>query len=174
MYEPIQGEAGTIIPDDGFLKGVYDLTRKYNCLLITDEVQAGLGRTGTLKAADHDLAPYGLKPDIVTLGKALSGGMTAASGIVADRHIMECFEPGNQGSTFGGNPLTMAIVQASLEVMRDEGLVQNAAERGEQLRAGFRAINSALVRDVRGRGLLNALEVRSDCHVNGHDLANFL
>jgi ornithine--oxo-acid transaminase len=88
MYEPIQGEAGTIIPDDGFLKGVYDLTRKYNCLLITDEVQAGLGRTGTLKAADHDLAPYGLKPDIVTLGKALSGGMTPASGIVADREIM--------------------------------------------------------------------------------------
>jgi ornithine--oxo-acid transaminase len=117
MIEPIQGEAGTIIPDDGYVKGVYDLTRKYNCLLITDEVQAGLGRTGYLKAADHDLAEFGLKPDIVTLGKALSGGMTAASGIVADRHIMECFDPGNQGSTFGGNPLTMAIVIASLEVM---------------------------------------------------------
>jgi ornithine--oxo-acid transaminase len=95
MYEPVQGEAGTYVPDDGFLKGVYDLTRKYNCLLITDEVQAGLGRTGHLRAADHDLMQYGLKPDIICLGKALSGGMTPASGIVADRELMDCFAPGD-------------------------------------------------------------------------------
>lgn len=95
MYEPIQGEAGTIVPDDGFLKGVYDLTRKYNCLLIADEVQCGLGRTGHLLAADHDLKQYGAKPDIITLGKALSGGMTPASGIVADAELMQCFSPGD-------------------------------------------------------------------------------
>jgi len=131
FLEAIQGEAGTIVPDDGYLKRVYDLTRKYNCLLISDEVQAGLGRTGTLRAADYDLAEHGLKPDIVTLGKALSGAMTPASGIVADRELMGILSEGNAGSTFGGNPLTMAIVRASLEVLRDEGLIENAAERGE-------------------------------------------
>ena len=172
MLEPIQGEAGTIVPDDGFLKTVYDLTRKYNCLLIADEVQAGLGRTGKLLASDHDLKEHGLKPDILTLGKALSGGMTPASGIVADRELMSCFTEANHGSTFGGNPLTMAIVRASLEVIRDEGLVENAAERGEQLRAGLKGINSALLRDVRGRGLMNAIEVDSNSHVNGTDLCN--
>jgi ornithine--oxo-acid transaminase len=123
-------------------------------------------------ASDHDLKEHGLKPDILTLGKALSGGMTPASGIVADRELMACFTAGNQGSTFGGNPLTMAIVRASLEVLRDEGLVENAAERGEQLRAGFRGINSALLRDVRGRGLMNAIEVDRNSHVNGVDLCN--
>ena len=172
FLEAIQGEAGTIVPDDGYLKRVYDLTRKYNCLLISDEVQAGLGRTGTLRAADYDLAEHGLKPDIVTLGKALSGAMTPASGIVADRELMGILSEGNAGSTFGGNPLTMAIVRASLEVLRDEGLIENAAERGEQLRVGFRGINSALLRDVRGRGLMNAIEVDRNSHVNGADLCN--
>lgn len=172
MLEPIQGEAGTIVPDDGYLKRVYDLSRKYNCLLISDEVQAGLGRTGNLLATDHDLQEHGLKPDIVTLGKALSGGMTPASGIVADRELMSVFTEGNHGSTFGGNPLTMAIVRASLEVIRDEGLIENAAERGEQLRAGIRGINSALLRDVRGRGLMNAIEVDRNSHVTGVDLCN--
>lgn len=95
MYEPVQGEAGTVVPDDGFLKGAYDLTRKYNVLLIADEVQAGLGRTGHLRAADHDLLQYGLKPDIVVLGKALSGGMTPASGFVADRELMGSFAAGD-------------------------------------------------------------------------------
>ena len=172
MFEPIQGEAGTIVPEDGFLKRVHDLTRKYDCLLIADEVQAGLGRTGKLLAADHDLKEHGLKPDILTLGKALSGGMTPASGIVADRELMSIFTEGNHGSTFGGNPLTMAIVRASLEVLRDEGLIENAAERGEQLRSGFRGINSALLRDIRGRGLMNAIEVDRNSHVNGTDLCN--
>jgi len=172
MLEPIQGEAGTIVPDDGYLKRVYDLSRKYNCLLIADEVQAGLGRTGNLLASDHDLQEHGLKPDIVSLGKALSGGMTPASDIVTDRELMSEFNEGNYGSTFGVNPLTMAIVRASLEVIRDEGLIENAAERGEQLRAGIRGINSALLRDVRGRGLMNAIEVDRNSHVTGVDLCN--
>ena len=172
FLEPIQGEAGTIVPDEGYLKRVYDLTRKYNCLLISDEVQAGLGRTGKLRASDHDLEEHGLKPDIITLGKALSGAMTPASGIVADRELMGILSEGNAGSTFGGNPLTMAIVRASLEVLRDEGLIENAAERGEQLRSGLRGINSALLRDVRGRGLMNAIEVDRNSHVNGTDLCD--
>jgi len=132
-----------------------------------------LGRTGYLRAFEHDLAQYDLKPDVITVGKSLSGGMTPASGIFADDNIMSTFTIGNHGSTFGGNPLSMAIVKASMEVMRDENMIENSRERGDQMRNGFREhINSKLLKDIRGRGLMSALEVDNYSYVNGDDLCN--
>lgn len=154
------------------MKKVYDLTRKYNTLMVTDEVQAGLARTGYLKAFEHDLGQFGLKPDIMTVGKSLSGGMTPSSGIFADQEIMDVFSIGNHGSTFGGNPLSMAIVKAAMEVMRDENLVECSRVRGEQMREGFNQNRSSLLKDVRGRGLMTAIEVDRDSHVNGDDLCD--
>jgi ornithine--oxo-acid transaminase len=172
MLETIQGEAGTIVPDDGYIKKCYDLTRKYNTLLVLDEVQCGLGRTGYLRAFEHDLAEHDVKPDIITFGKSLSGGMTPSSGIFADEDVMNTFTVGNHGSTFGGNPLSMAIIKAAMEVMRDENMVENSAVRGAQMRKGFNEINSHLLSDVRGRGLMTAIEVNRDSHVNGDDLCD--
>lgn len=172
FLETIQGEAGTIVPDDGYIKKCYDLTRKYNTLLVLDEVQCGLARTGYLRAFEHDLAEHGLKPDIVTVGKSLSGGMTPSSGIFADDNVMNTFTIGNHGSTFGGNPLSMAIIKAAMEVIRDENLVENSKERGDQMRAAFNKINSPLLSDVRGRGLMSAIEVNRNSHVNGDDLCD--
>lgn len=149
-----------------------DLSRKYEVLFIADEVQCGLGRSGTRKASDFDLEKYGMKPDIVTLGKALSGGYTPVSGIVADTEVMDCFTEGNHGSTFGGNPLSMAIAKASLEVILDEGLVENARIVGAYMRKRFSEINSHLLKDVRGRGFMNAIEVDSNSNVTGVDLCN--
>jgi len=151
---------------------VYDLTRKYNTLLILDEVQCGLARTGYLKAFEHDLSSHGLKPDVMTVGKSLSGGMTPSSGIFADEDIMNVFAIGNHGSTFGGNPLSMAIVKAAMEVLRDENMIENSKERGDQMRKGFNGINSHLLKDVRGRGLMSAIEVDNDSYVNGDDLTD--
>lgn len=154
------------------MKKVHDLTRKYNCLLVLDEVQAGLGRTGYVNAFEHDLAAHGLKPDIMAVGKSMSGGMTPSSGIFADREVMDVFSIGNHGSTYGGNPLSMAIVKAAMEVTRDEGLVENSRDRGLQMRSGFNKINSTLLKDVRGRGLMTAIEVDRDSFVNGDDLCD--
>ena len=125
-----------------------------------------------MNAFEHDLAEYGVKPDIITVGKSLSGGMTPSSGIFADNEIMNTFAVGNHGSTFGGNPLSMAIVRAAMEVTRDEGLVENSWNMGERLRAGLSQINSPLLKDVRGRGLMNAIEVDRASHVNGDDLCD--
>lgn len=161
-----------MVPYDGFIKDVMDLTRKYQVLFIADEVQCGLGRSGTKKASDFDLEQYGMKPDIVTLGKALSGGFTPASGIVADREVMDTFTEGNHGSTFGGNPLTMAIAKAAIQVIIDEGLVENAKNIGAYMRKKFSEINSPLLKDVRGRGFMNAIEVDSNSYVTGVDLCN--
>tara|TARA_B110000285_G_C15064428_1_gene584288 strand:- start:267 stop:776 length:510 start_codon:yes stop_codon:yes gene_type:complete len=113
-----------------------------------------------------------VKPDIITFGKSLSGGMTPSSGIFADEEVMNTFTVGNHGSTFGGNPLSMAIIKAAMEVMRDENMIENSSLRGAQMRKGFNEINSPLLSDVRGRGLMTAIEVDRDSHVNGDDLCD--
>jgi ornithine--oxo-acid transaminase len=156
MVEPIQGEAGVVVPPDGYMKKVKDLCELHNVLLIADEVQTGIGRTGYELAVHHD----DCKPDMVVLGKALSGGVLPVSGVLASHEIMLQLKPGEHGSTFGGNPLGCKVAQAALEVVRDEKLCQNAVERGEQLRAGlYKLVGSTSIHTVRGRGLLNAIVI---------------
>ncbi|KAL3907134.1 MAG: hypothetical protein SGILL_008993 [Bacillariaceae sp.] len=154
MVEPIQGEAGVMVPDDGYMKKVKDLCEKYNVLLIADEVQTGLARTGYRLAVDHDQ----VLPDILVLGKALSGGVLPVSAVLAKDEVMLTLQPGEHGSTYGGNPLACKVATAALEVLRDEKLAENSQVRGEQLRNGLEAlIGSTSVEKIRGRGLLNAV-----------------
>jgi ornithine--oxo-acid transaminase len=156
MVEPIQGEAGVVVPFDGYMKQAKDLCEQHNVLLIADEVQTGVGRTGYELAVQHD----DCKPDMVVLGKALSGGVIPVSGVLASHEIMLQLKPGEHGSTFGGNPLSCKVAQAALEVLRDENLCQNSVERGEQLRAGLtKLVGSTSIQTVRGRGLLNAIVI---------------
>jgi ornithine--oxo-acid transaminase len=156
MVEPIQGEAGVIVPDDGYLREIYDLCRKNNVLLIADEVQTGIARTGRLLACDHE----DVKPDILILGKALSGGVLPVSAVLARDEIMLCIRPGEHGSTFGGNPLACKVAMAALEVVKDEKLAENAQKLGEIFRERMRRIDSDLITDVRGKGLLNAIDIK--------------
>jgi len=154
MVEPIQGEAGVVVPDDGYMKKVKEMCEKYNVLLIADEVQTGLCRTGHRLAVDHD----GILPDILVLGKALSGGVLPVSAVLAKEEVMMTLKPGEHGSTFGGNPVGCKVAIAALEVLRDENLAENAQVRGEQLRKGLEGlIGNSSVEHVRGRGLLNAV-----------------
>lgn len=156
MVEPIQGEAGVVVPQDGYMSAVKALCEKHNVLLIADEVQTGLGRTGYRLAVDHD----GCKPDILVLGKALSGGVLPVSAVLASDEVMLTLRPGEHGSTYGGNPLACRVATAAVEVLRDERLAENAAARGTQLRAGLEALRgSTSVAEVRGRGLLNAIVI---------------
>lgn len=156
MVEPIQGEAGVVVPDDGYMKKVKELCDKYNVLLIADEVQTGLCRTGYRLAVDHD----GILPDILVLGKALSGGVLPVSAVLAKDEVMLTLKPGEHGSTYGGNPLACKVAIAALEVLRDEKLAENAQVRGEQLRNGLQAmVEKTCVESVRGRGLLNAIVI---------------
>ncbi|KAJ2849284.1 ornithine aminotransferase, partial [Coemansia brasiliensis] len=157
IVEPIQGEAGIKVPDAGYLRRCYELCKKHNVLFICDEVQTGIGRTGTLLAIEHEQ----IRPDIVILGKALSGGVYPVSAVLSSREIMLTIKPGEHGSTYGGNPLACAVAVAALEVVRDEGLTQRAHELGERFREGLRQISSPLIKEVRGRGLLNAIEVNT-------------
>ena len=145
MVEPIQGEAGVVVPDDGYMKKVKDLCEKHNVLLIADEVQTGLCRTGYRLAVDHD----GILPDILVLGKALSGGVLPVSAVLAKDEVMLTFKPGEHGSTYGGNPLACRVATAALEVLRDENLAENAQIRGEQLRKGLNTMvgNTSVVAD---------------------------
>ena len=172
MLEPIQGEGGVIIPQEGYLQKVKDLCTKYNVLLITDEVQTGLGRTGKMMGYNWDLGTA--KPDIVTLGKAISGGVTPVSGILADKAIMDTIKPGDHGSTYGGNPLGMAVAKAAVKTIVEEGMVENAVAMGDLLRKRLNAINSPLIKEVRGRGLFTGMELRHDLNVNGNHLAKIL
>lgn len=154
MVEPIQGEAGVMVPDDGYMKKLKEMCEKYNVLLIADEVQTGLCRTGHRLAVDHDE----ILPDILILGKALSGGVLPVSAILAKEEVMMTLKPGEHGSTYGGNPLACKVAIAALEVLRDEKLAENSQERGEQLRKGLETlIENSPVEQVRGRGLLNAV-----------------
>ncbi|MEL6340228.1 MAG: ornithine--oxo-acid transaminase [Myxococcota bacterium] len=155
MVEPIQGEAGVVVPDEGYLKKAHELCRAKNVLLICDEVQTGLGRTGKMLASDHE----GVKPDVLILGKALSGGFLPVSAVLTDDAVMEVIRPGEHGSTYGGNPLACAVAMTALEVLRDEKLTENAAAMGEIFRAELRKLDYGWVQTVRGKGLLNAVVI---------------
>ncbi|RHZ85590.1 hypothetical protein Glove_63g78 [Diversispora epigaea] len=161
LVEPIQGESGINVPDNNYLKKCYELCKKHNVLLIADEIQTGLARTGKMLCQEHD----GIKADITLLGKALSGGVYPVSAVLADKEIMLCIKPGEHGSTYGGNPLGCAVAMAALEVIKEENMVERSATLGEKFRQALRKIDSPLVQTVRGRGLLNALvidETKSD------------
>ncbi|KAE7996181.1 hypothetical protein FH972_000923 [Carpinus fangiana] len=160
LFEPIQGEAGVVIPPDGYLKAVRDLCSKYNILMIADEVQSGLARTGKMLACDWEE----VRPDVVILGKALGGGVIPVSAVLADKDVMLCIQPGEHGSTFGGNPLASAVGIASLDVLRDEGLAERSSQVGQELRNQLLKIQQQYpnyIKEVRGRGLFNAVVLNS-------------
>jgi ornithine--oxo-acid transaminase len=156
LVEPIQGEAGVYVPDDGFLSKAYELCKEKNVLFIADEVQTGLARTGKLLACDHEE----VRPDILILGKALSGGVYPVSVVLADDDIMLCIKPGEHGSTYGGNPVAAKVAMAALEVLKEENLAERAEELGKKFRAELRKIDSPMVELVRGKGLLNAIVIK--------------
>ena len=158
MVEPIQGEAGVIVPDNNYLKGVRALCTKYNVLFIADEVQTGLGRTGKMLACDHE----GVKPDILILGKALSGGTIPVSAVLANNEVMLTIKPGEHGSTYGGNPLACAVAMEALKVLKDEKLSENSEALGIIFREEMNRLKneSDLITDVRGKGLFNAIVIK--------------
>ena len=153
IAEPIQGEAGVFVPDDGYLKKCYDLCHQHNVLFIADEVQTGIARTGKMLCCEHD----GIRPDIVVLGKALGGGVLPVSACLADDDIMLNIKPGEHGSTFGGFPLAARVAVEALKVVKDEHLVENAEKMGRIFRREVKKIQSPFIEQVRGRGLLNAI-----------------
>lgn len=155
LVEPIQGEAGVVVPDEGYLKGVEALCRKYNVLFLADEIQTGLARTGKMLACDHE----GVRPDVLILGKALSGGMMPVSAVLADDEIMLTIKPGEHGSTYGGNPLACRVAMEALQILEDEQLAENAAYMGEYFRKSLRELGNPMIKEVRGKGLLNAIVV---------------
>jgi ornithine--oxo-acid transaminase len=155
MVEPIQGEAGVVIPNQGYLKGVRDLCTKYNVLFIADEIQTGLARTGKMLACDHE----NVRPDILILGKALSGGTLPISAILADDIVMLQIKPGEHGSTYGGNPLACAVAMKALEVLKSEKMAENAEAMGALLRSELEKLHSPFIKLVRGKGLLNAIVI---------------
>ncbi len=158
LVEPIQGEGGVVVPPAGYLKEVRAICDRHDVLLMADEIQTGLGRTGRLFACDHE----GVRPDVMVIGKALSGGFYPVSAVLSDDEVLGLFRPGDHGSTFGGNPLAAAVAQAALDVLFDEGLIENAAEQGEYFQRQLAAINSPHVHEVRGRGLLIGVELKRE------------
>jgi ornithine--oxo-acid transaminase len=158
IVEPIQGEAGVIVPDEGYLSGVRDLCTKYNVLFVADEVQTGLCRTGKMLACDYDE----VKPDILILGKALSGGLLPVSAILANNEIMLTIKPGEHGSTYGGNPLACAVAMEALKVIKEERLAENAEKLGLLFRNELEKLKmeSNIISDVRGKGLFNAIVIK--------------
>lgn len=155
LVEPIQGEAGVYVPDAGYLAKAYELCKRANVLFIGDEIQTGLARTGKMLACDHE----GVRPDILILGKALSGGTMPISAVLADDAVMLCIKPGEHGSTFGGNPLACRVAIAALEVLKEENLAARAAELGAYFREEISALNHPNIKQVRGKGLLNAIVI---------------
>ena len=156
MVEPIQGEAGVIMPSPGYLKGVREICSRHRVLFIADEIQTGLGRTGKLLACDHEQ----VKPDLLILGKALSGGVLPVSAVLGSDEVLLCFRPGEHGSTFGGNPLACAVATAALEVLKEEKLAETAEKMGEIFRQELASLkNLPWIAEVRGKGLLNAVEI---------------
>jgi len=156
LVEPIQGEAGVYVPEEGFLKKAYDLVKSKNALFIADEVQTGIARTGRMIACDHE----GVRPDILILGKALSGGMMPVSAVLADDEIMLTIKPGEHGSTFGGNPIAAKVGIAALQVVKDENLMENAEKLGKIFREELQKVKSDMIELVRGKGLLNAVVIK--------------
>lgn len=155
LVEPIQGEAGVLIPPAGYFKRVRELCTQKNVALVLDEIQTGLGRTGKLLAQEHE----GIKPDLTLLGKALSGGFYPVSAVLANNDVLKVLQPGQHGSTFGGNPLACAIARAALRVLVEEGMIENAREQGDHFLKQLRTLGGDLIRDVRGRGLMIAIEL---------------
>lgn len=163
LVEPIQGEAGIIVPPEGYLKAAAELCHRHNVLFIADEIQTGLGRTGRMLACDHE----DVKPDILILGKALSGGVYPVSAVLANRDVMLCISPGEHGSTYGGNPLGCAVAIAALRVLTEEKLAENAERLGHIFRKAISDLNSPIVSVVRGKGLLNAIVIDEGKLTNG-------
>lgn len=161
LLEPIQGEGGVRIPPEGYLRQVSEICRRHQVLFIADEIQTGLGRTGKLFACDHE----GVRPDIMVIGKALSGGFYPVSAVLANREVLGLIQPGEHGSTFGGNPLAAAIARAALRVITEEGLIENAAQMGEYFLERLTEIPSRYIQEVRGKGLLIGVEMK-------HELGN--
>ena len=155
LVEPIQGEAGVVVPHDGYLKGIRTLCDEYKILFIADEIQTGLARTGKMLACDHE----GVRPDILILGKALSGGTLPISAVLCDNVVMMTIKPGEHGSTYGGNPLACAVAMTSLQVLLDEKLAENAERMGQLLRSELEKLESPYITTIRGRGLLNAIVI---------------
>lgn len=158
FVEPIQGEGGVIVPPDGYLKRVRELCTEHNILMVADEIQSGLGRTGKLFASDWE----SVRPDVITIGKALSGGFYPVSAVLADAAIMGVFNPGDHGSTFGGNPMAAAVAREALKVLTDENMIENANAQGEYLMGRLRRIESQHIKEVRGRGLLIGVELHPE------------
>jgi len=158
LFEPIQGEAGVIVPPAGFLSQTREICTRNNVLMIADEIQTGLGRTGKMLACDHE----DVRPDVITLGKAIAGGMYPVSAVLASREVLGVFQPGDHGSTFGGNPLGCAVAREALEVIVDEKLVERAAEMGNYLMECLSEINSPYVDHYRGKGLLVGIVLKPD------------
>jgi ornithine--oxo-acid transaminase len=158
MVEPIQGEAGVIIPPDGYLRRLREICTRERVVMILDEIQTGLGRTGKLLAEEHE----GVEADLTLVGKALSGGFYPVSAVLSNIEVMDVLKPGEHGSTFGGNPLACATARMALRVLRDEGMIENAAAMGARMQAGLKSIGSQLVREVRGRGLMLAIELHQE------------
>jgi len=169
LVEPIQGEAGIVVPPEGYLRGVAELCKKHNVLLICDEIQTGLCRTGKMLACEYD----NIRPDIVLLGKALSGGVYPVSAVLADKDIMLCIKPGEHGSTYGGNPLGCAVAITALSVLVDERLAERSLKLGEYFRSAIRKLNNPLVAAVRGRGLLNAVVIDETKSLKGRTAWQF-
>ncbi|WP_029040569.1 ornithine--oxo-acid transaminase [Cucumibacter marinus] len=155
LVEPIQGEAGVIIPPEGYFKGVRELCTEHNVTLILDEIQTGLGRTGKLLAEEHE----GIEADVTLVGKALSGGFYPVSAVLSNSEVLGVLQPGQHGSTFGGNPLACAVARAALKALVEEGLIENAEKMGARFMEGLRSIRSNLVTEVRGRGLMLAVDL---------------
>ena len=155
MVEPIQGEAGVIIPPAGYLREAKTICRNHNVVLILDEIQTGLGRTGKILAEEHD----GIEADLTLIGKALSGGFYPVSAVLSNTEVMGVLQPGEHGSTFGGNPLACAVARMAMKVLIDEGMVENAAEMGSYFLNGLNQISNPLIREIRGKGLLIGMEL---------------
>jgi ornithine--oxo-acid transaminase len=158
LVEPIQGEGGVIVPPDGYLKEARSICTKHNVVLITDEIQTGLGRTGTLLAEEHD----GIESDLTLIGKALSGSFYPISAVLSNIEVLGVLRPGEHGSTFGGNPLACAVARTALKVIVEEGMIENAAEMGEYFQSRLKEIKSPYIREVRGRGLMIGVELLPD------------
>ena len=155
LFEPVQGEAGVVVPDTGYYTGVRNLCNEYNVLMVADEIQSGLARTGKMLACDHE----NVRPDILILGKALSGGVLPVSAVLCDDEIMMTIKPGEHGSTYGGNPLACAVTMTALQVLKDENMADNAEVLGDLLRTELKKLNSPSISIIRGMGLLNAIVI---------------
>jgi ornithine--oxo-acid transaminase len=158
LVEPIQGEAGVIVPPPGYLKKARELCKRHRVILILDEIQTGLGRTGKMLAEEHE----GIEADLTLIGKALSGGFYPVSAVLSNKEVMDVLKPGEHGSTFGGNPLACAVARAALRVLVEEGMIENAAKMGDYLLASLRSLSSPIVKEIRGRGLMVAVELHPD------------